>query len=96
MTFKQRLESLLESYEKDHTHPVNRALHVVGVPMILLSLPLILLAPPIGIALFVLGWVLNFLGHAVEGSWPSFLRDRRFLMVGPMFVAERLRRLRSA
>ena len=32
--------------------------------------------------LFVLGWVLQFVGHAVEGKPPEFFKDPRFLLVG--------------
>jgi uncharacterized membrane protein YGL010W len=34
------------------------------------------------VALFVIGWVLQFVGHYVEGKPPEFLRDWRFLFVG--------------
>ena len=32
--------------------------------------------------LFVVGWVLQFLGHWVEGKPPEFFKDWRFLFVG--------------
>jgi uncharacterized membrane protein YGL010W len=32
--------------------------------------------------MFVLGWVFQFVGHAVEGKPPEFLHDWRFLFVG--------------
>jgi hypothetical protein len=34
------------------------------------------------IVLFIAGWVLQFIGHAVEGKPPEFFSDWRFLFVG--------------
>jgi uncharacterized membrane protein YGL010W len=35
---------------------------------------------------FVLGWIGQFIGHYVEGRRPSFFRDVRFLLIGPLWV----------
>ena len=35
------------------------------------------------LALFVVMWILQFVGHKVEGQKPSFFDDIRFLLVGP-------------
>jgi uncharacterized membrane protein YGL010W len=85
-----KIEELIENYKRDHQHPVNKALHMVGIPMIVTSLPLIFFVPPIGIALFVLGWILQFIGHAFEGKPPSFFRDPTFLLIGPTWYAKRI------
>ena len=37
---------------------------------------------PIPLGLFLAGWVLQFVGHAVEGKRPEFFHDWRFLLVG--------------
>jgi uncharacterized membrane protein YGL010W len=37
-------------------------------------------------ALFVVMWVLQFIGHAVEGKKPSFFQDMQFLLIGPAWV----------
>jgi uncharacterized membrane protein YGL010W len=37
---------------------------------------------PIALGMFVLGWLFQFVGHAVEGKPPEFLHDWRFLFVG--------------
>jgi uncharacterized membrane protein YGL010W len=34
------------------------------------------------LALFVVGWIFQFIGHAVEGKPPEFFKDWRFLFVG--------------
>ena len=50
---------------------------------------------PVSLALFVLAWIGQFIGHQIEGKKPSFLDDLRFLLVGPLFVLGFLyRRLR--
>lgn len=33
--------------------------------------------------LFVVMWVLQFIGHKIEGKKPSFLEDIRYLLIGP-------------
>jgi len=35
------------------------------------------------LSLFVVMWILQFIGHKIEGKKPSFLEDLRFLLVGP-------------
>ncbi|WP_158970028.1 DUF962 domain-containing protein [Paraglaciecola sp. L3A3] len=35
------------------------------------------------LALFVIMWILQFVGHHIEGKKPSFLKDIQFLLVGP-------------
>jgi len=39
-----------------------------------------------GVALFVIGWLFQFLGHYLEGRKPAFVDDVVGLLVGPMFV----------
>ncbi len=36
--------------------------------------------------LFVIGWIGQFVGHYAEGRRPSFFRDLRFLLIGPLWV----------
>ena len=35
---------------------------------------------------FVLAWIGQFIGHAIEGKKPSFLEDVKFLLVGPAWL----------
>jgi uncharacterized membrane protein YGL010W len=88
----------VEEYGHSHQHPINRMCHTFGIPMIALSvllaigLVVVFLAGHTSSAtrvgawvagvLFVLGWGLQFVGHAVEGKPPEFFRDWRFLFVG--------------
>lgn len=78
----------ISEYAKAHQHPVNKRCHRAGIPMIALSillLPLLWWWPqwwPLLALLFVVGWILQFIGHVYEGKPPEFLRDWRFLFVG--------------
>jgi uncharacterized membrane protein YGL010W len=38
------------------------------------------------LALFVVAWVGQFVGHHFEGKRPSFLKDLQFLMIGPLWL----------
>ncbi|WP_017526096.1 DUF962 domain-containing protein [Pseudomonas fluorescens] len=39
-----------------------------------------------GVAMFVVGWVIQFIGHYYEGKKPAFVDDVSGLVVGPLFV----------
>jgi uncharacterized membrane protein YGL010W len=39
-----------------------------------------------GVGSFVLGWVIQFVGHWYEGKKPAFVDDITGLLVGPMFM----------
>ncbi len=74
-------------YAQSHQHPVNRLCHSIGIPMIAVSILLGIASIywrlwMYALALFELGWVLQFIGHAYEHKPPEFLRDPRFLFVG--------------
>ncbi|HLV86961.1 MAG TPA: DUF962 domain-containing protein [Candidatus Sulfotelmatobacter sp.] len=81
-------EQWIAQYARSHQHPVNRLCHTCGIPLILISLAVFVA----GIfrhhlwiyaaALFVIGWIFQFIGHAFEGKPPEFLKDWRFLFVG--------------
>ncbi|MES2412400.1 MAG: Mpo1-like protein [Pseudomonadota bacterium] len=45
---------------------------------------------PISIAIFVGAWILQFIGHKMEGRKPSFFEDIQYLWVGPLFVLSKL------
>lgn len=40
----------------------------------------------LSVILFVVMWILQFIGHAVEGKKPSFFKDIQFLLVGPAWL----------
>jgi uncharacterized membrane protein YGL010W len=39
-----------------------------------------------GVGFFVVGWVIQFIGHWYEGKKPAFVDDVVGLLVGPMFI----------
>lgn len=39
-----------------------------------------------GLGLFVVGWIIQFVGHAFEGRKPAFVDDVMGLVIGPLFV----------
>ena len=75
-------------YSQSHQHPMNRLCHSFGIPMIAVSLVLAVagyFVRPLWLAavvLFVVGWILQFVGHAYERKPPEFFKDPRFLFVG--------------
>ena len=42
------------------------------------------------VAVFVTGWVLQFIGHYFEGKKPAFVDDLVGLLIGPLFVMAEL------
>jgi uncharacterized membrane protein YGL010W len=36
--------------------------------------------------IFVVAWIGQFVGHAVEGKRPSFFKDLQFLLIGPLWL----------
>lgn len=44
----------------------------------------------IGVGLFILGWIIQFIGHYYEGRKPAFIDDIMGLAIGPLFVAAEL------
>ena len=65
------------------------ALGMLAMAAVMLAL-LALMPPmtvlPLSIAVFVVAWIGQFIGHKIEGKNPSFLDDLRFLLIGPLFV----------
>ncbi len=139
------VDQWLEEYGESHRHPVNKALHWICVPAIVLTVlgalslvPLPLLTvhrswanlgtltavlallyylrlspalalgvlPPLALAfagiealtalrwplwqsclaIFVIAWIGQFVGHAIEGRRPSFFKDLQFLLIGPLWL----------
>jgi uncharacterized membrane protein YGL010W len=44
------------------------------------------------LTLFVVAWIGQFIGHAIEGRRPAFARDLQFLLIGPLWLMSRLYR----
>ena len=87
---------LLARYKLDHQNPVNQACHEVGIPLIAASIPVgaTVLGLPLAAGMFTVGWGFQFAGHAFEGKRPSFVSDKRALLVGLLWWAEKARLVR--
>ena len=87
----------IAQYGRSHQDPFNRFCHTLGIPLIVVSLLLFVAAPAVrglwwpALALFAAGWLLQFLGHAVEGKRPEFMSDWRFLFVGLRWWVAKMR-----
>lgn len=58
------------NYIERHQHPLNRLLHLVGVPLTFVASIVMLLfdLPWWAVGCFVGGYLLQFAGHAIEGN----------------------------
>jgi uncharacterized membrane protein YGL010W len=78
----------IDEYSKSHENKINQITHKIGIPMIAVSILLLPFALffsglwKISVALFVVGWIFQFIGHYFEGKPPEFMKDWRFLFVG--------------
>lgn len=82
---------LVAKYKSDHQDPRNQACHKIGIPMIVASLPIgaTLVGLPLAAGLFTVGWGFQFAGHYFEGKKPSFVDDKRSLLIGVLWCAEK-------
>lgn len=46
----------------------------------------------VAIAVFVVAWIAQFVGHKLEGKKPSFLTDLVYLLIGPAWVLAKVMR----
>jgi uncharacterized membrane protein YGL010W len=46
----------------------------------------------LAIAVFVLAWIAQFVGHKIEGKKPSFLTDIAYLLIGPAWIVAKIMR----
>ncbi|MGN2244008.1 DUF962 domain-containing protein [Frateuria sp. GZRR33] len=82
-----------------HSHRLGGALLVAFVVLALFTAWLFELLGPVrlrwlALAVFVLAWIGQFVGHKFEGHRPSFLTDLSYLLVGPAWLMEKfLRRI---
>ena len=83
------MSSFMEDYKAKHKHPLNRLTHSIGIPLIVLSLPLFFFNWRWALVLFIVGWILQFVGHWIEGNQPAFFRNPVYLLIGPLWIARR-------
>jgi len=75
-------------YLNEHRNPLNRASHMVGIPVLLgtavaglatLNLPLIVGGQAVG-------WAIQLIGHRIEGNRPALLKRKISFLMGPLMV----------
>jgi uncharacterized membrane protein YGL010W len=82
-------DSFIDNYKAKHRHPLNKLSHSIGIPMIVVSLPLFFFSWRWALALFTAGWIFQFVGHAIEGNRPAFMKNPLYLLVGPWWLVRR-------
>ena len=91
------MDEWVAQYAQSHQHPFNRFCHTLGIPLIAISIIVLLVSIVvpglwrIGLALFVVGWIFQFVGHFVEGKPPESFKDWRFLFVGLRWWVAKIR-----
>ena len=77
----------MAQYQQDHQDPRNQFCHSIGIPLIAASLPVgaTIVGLPLAVPMFTVGWGFQFVGHYFEGKKPSFVDDRRQLLVGVLW-----------
>lgn len=79
----------VENYKAKHRHPLNKLSHSVGIPLIVISLPLFFFNWRWALGLFIVGWILQFVGHLIEGNQPAFFSNPLYLLIGPWWLLRR-------
>jgi uncharacterized membrane protein YGL010W len=82
-------QSFIENYKTKHRHPLNKLAHSIGIPLIIFSLPLFFFNWRWAVGLSVVGWLFQFIGHAIEGNQPAFFKNPIYLLVGPWWLVRR-------
>ena len=86
------LHDYMRQYDHEHTNVWNKVLHSFGIPIIFAGVILLVLAEwQLGLALFVGGWLMLFLGHRIEGNKPAFSQGAIYFLVGPLWVAKEIK-----
>ena len=81
---------LYSHYDGAHNHPVNRALHLIAIPVGFSSLIVIWFHWIIGLLLIPTAFALAWLGHLIEGNKPAFLTNPVHVFVAPVWMAKKI------
>ena len=78
----------LAFYLLEHRHPGNRATHMIGIPIIVITpvVALFLWSWKILVLGQVIGWILQLVGHRIEGNRPAFFKQPISFLMGPLMV----------
>ena len=75
-------------YLGEHRHPLNRATHFIGIPLLIVTAVcgLVTLDWRLFVGGQVVGWTFQLLGHRIEGNRPAFLKRPISFAMGPLMV----------
>jgi len=75
----------INNWMSRHQHPMSFWLHMLGIPLTLVAVPLgFMFSWLVASSLFLAGYALQFIGHAVEGNHSGeALLIRRLLKIDP-------------
>ena len=76
----------LTLYDEHHKHPVNRALHMIAIPVGFSSVVVVWWHPILGLLLIPAALGLATLGHAIEGNQPAFMKNPAAIFVAPVWL----------
>jgi hypothetical protein len=107
LTWRRPLRYVLWNWRQRHQRPANFILHLLGIPLAVLGVCLLFTRPwedwPWGAGAFVLGYLLQYLGHRIEGNdvgeWAAIKRLFGLPYVGiapPRDDADRASKAQSA
>jgi hypothetical protein len=66
---RRPLRRILRNWRQRHRNPFNFWIHLIGIPLAVAGVVLLFLVPWYwGVAAFVLGYLLQYIGHLVEGN----------------------------
>ncbi len=81
---ERALKLFREEYSEQHQTTLNRRLHVIGRVIRVAAIPALFYDWRVALGLFVFGYLIQFLGHAIEGTSPSFFRNPKHLVIGSL------------
>lgn len=87
---KQDFKTYMALYQEEHTRFGTKLTHVIGIPLIVASLVVMVIRWPVGLGMFVFGWILQLIGHRIEGNKPAFFSDPLYLLVGVVWAGKEL------
>jgi hypothetical protein len=66
---RRPLRRILKNWRLRHQHPFNFWIHMIGIPMAVAGVVMLFYYPwYYGASAFVLGYILQYVGHRVEGN----------------------------
>jgi hypothetical protein len=81
---------LYSHYDNSHNHPVNRALHMIAIPLGISSIFFFRKRPKLALALIPSAFGLAWLGHLIEGNKPAFLSNPTHVLVAPVWMTRKI------